>query len=101
MKKQAQKTFGFRLDSANRERLEARAKKVGVTPGELAREIIVETLDDDREIDRLRLKVAAVAEELGDLRKDLSVAVQALLVSSGKVTQEQAQEWVRLNMRKA
>lgn len=97
--KEPQKTLGFRIDGPNRERLEARARKVGVTPGELAREIIVESLGEDREIDRLRLKVSKVEEQVIDLRRDLSVAVQALLAASGRVTPEQAQEWVRLNMK--
>lgn len=98
--KETQKTFGFRLDSGNRGKLEARAKKTGVTPSELAREIIVESLNDEKELDRLRLKVSAVEGELSELRKDFSVAIEALLAASGKVTPEQAKEWVRLNLKR-
>jgi predicted transcriptional regulator len=90
----------FRLDTETKGRLEKLAERTGVKPGELVRDIVKEKIDTGQEIDRLRLKVSAVEGELSELRKDLSVAVQAILCASGRVTPEQAQEWVRLNMKK-
>ena len=94
------RTVGFRLGESHRAELESRARKSGSTPGELARQFVVETLEGDQEVERLRMKVSAVESELGNLRKDLSVSVQALLVATGRVTAEQAREWVKQNLEK-
>ena len=92
------RTLGFRLGESQRQTLEERAKKVGSTPSELARQLVVEGLNDEREIDQLRAKVSSVESQLLTLRKDLNVSVQALLVASGKVNAEQAREWVQQNL---
>ena len=92
------RTLGFRLGEVHRKTLEARAKKTGSTASELARELVIDGLDDDREIDQLRQKVTSVESQIKSLRQDLSVSVQALLVASGKVTAEQAKEWIQQNL---
>ena len=94
------KPMTFRVDIETKGRIEKLAERTGIKPGELVREIVKEKMDTGREIDRLRLKVAALEGEVAELRKDLSVAVEALLAASQKVTPEQAQEWVKINLKR-
>ena len=89
------KTFSFRLTAAASGTLEKRAKRSGQTPGELAREIVVKTLEDENGTDLLKVKVSSLEGEIKQLRRGLSNAVEALLVVSGKVTKEEAKQWVK------
>ena len=96
--KEPLKTIGFKIDRRNRERLEEKATRVGKTPGELAREIVIGVLDGAEQTDGLRLKVASLETEVHSLRQGLANTAEALLVVSGKVSKDQAKEWVKTNI---
>ena len=92
------KTISFRLSGHQLVSLEKRAEKLTVSPGDLARKCVVQMLDDEQESDLLRLKLSALENEVKDLRRGINNMAEALLVVSGKVTKEQAKEWVKENI---
>ena len=94
--KEPLKTVGFKLDPRTRKRLEDRAARTGKTPGELARELVIGALSGEEE--PLKVKVAALELEVKHLRRGLANTAEALLVVSGKVTKEQAKQWVKDNV---
>ena len=96
--KEILRTVGFKLDSRSRKELEQRATRSGKTPGELAREIVLGVLAGEEEADLLKIKMAALEGEVKTLRRGLSNTAEALLVVSGKVTKEQAKQWVKENI---
>ncbi len=89
------KTFSFRLTAAASEVLEKRAKRSGKTPGELARELVLRALEDENGADLLKVKVSSLESEIKQLRRGLSNSVEALLVVNGKVSKEEAKQWVK------
>ncbi|MBI5386439.1 MAG: hypothetical protein HZA90_17345 [Verrucomicrobia bacterium] len=89
--------IGFRLDPASRRALTQRAQQFGVSAHELARCYVLERLREAEERAMLREAVTAAHSELGALRVDLALAVEALLVSAGKVPPAEAQKWVEEN----
>ncbi|MCB0331265.1 MAG: hypothetical protein KDD70_16460, partial [Bdellovibrionales bacterium] len=67
-----------------------------------ARKVVLESLDDETELARLRMRVASLEDAVLGLREDLAVAVKALLVTKGAqqvVTPDEAEAWVSSNMR--
>lgn len=94
--------ISFRLDAESRKRIDQRAERLGVKASDLARKVVLESLDDETELARLRMKVASLEDAVSGLREDLAVAVKALLVTKGAepiVTPDQAEAWVNTNMR--
>ena len=94
--------ISFRLDAESRKQIDARAERLGVKAGELARKVVLESLDDETELARLRMRVASLEDAVLGLREDLAVAVKALLVTKGAqqvVTPDEAEAWVSSNMR--
>ena len=94
-----QKVISFRLGGERLSTLETMAKKAGMTPHEFAREALVQRLSDEGDIHRLNLKVTNLEIEMVELRKDLAVSTQAILVGAGKVSVKEAEEFVRDNLR--
>jgi hypothetical protein len=77
--KEKPKTIGFQLDSGHLKRLEERAQRYSMSPGQYAREIIIRALDANEEgifeaLNWLAEKAggAATAEELSKFRGDVS-----------------------------
>lgn len=77
--KEQPKTVGFQLDSGHHRRLEERAQRYQMSPGQYAREIIIRALDANEEgifeaLNWLAEKAggAATAEELAKFRGDVS-----------------------------
>lgn len=94
--------ISFRLDSESRGKLEQKAEKLGVRVGELARKVVIQSLDEESELARLKMRIASLEETISGFREDLAVAVKALLVTKGAeqvVTPDQAESWVSENMR--
>lgn len=87
----------FRLDSLYKQMLEERSE-TGVSLHMAARDLLMEALDkqagNDFDIKTVASQVTQVAREVQELRTDVAVAVQALLVASGRVTSEEAEQWV-------
>ena len=86
--------IGFRLDEASRRILAQRADQLGVSPHALARQYVLELLGEAEDREMLREEVTALRSELTVLRTDLALAVEALLVSAGKVPAAEARKWV-------
>ena len=96
------KPISFRLDSEARKRMDNRAKLLGVKPSDFARNLVLESLDDESELAKLRMKVGSLEDSVLGLRDDLAVAIKALLVTKGSeqiVTPDQAEAWVNSNMK--
>ena len=77
--KEKPKTIGFQLDSGHLKRLEERAQRYQMSPGQYAREIVIRALDANEEgifeaLNWLAEKAsgAATAEELSKFRSDVS-----------------------------
>ena len=86
--------IGFRLDDTSRRVLDARADQLGISAHALARQYVVEQLGEAEDREMLRAEVTALRSELTVLRTDLALAVEALLVSAGKVPAAEARKWV-------
>lgn len=87
----------FRLDSLYRQMLEERSEP-GLSLHMAARNLLMEALEKqagaDFDIKAMASQIAQLALEVQELRTDVAVAVQALLVASGRVTSEEAKLWV-------
>lgn len=94
----------FRLPNEDARRLAAQARAVGLSPGGLARLLVLQALTDSHtaelaeEVGRQRRELSALRGELRDWRRQLALAVEALLVDGGKAEPEEAAEWVRENL---
>ena len=86
--------IGFRLDDTARRILAQRADQLGSSAHALARHYVVEQLGEAEDREMLRAEVTALRGELTVLRTDLALAVEALLVSAGKVPAAEARKWV-------
>jgi hypothetical protein len=91
--------IGFRLDPASRSLLDQKAASQNMSAGELARSYVIEMLHMAEQIDRVGFIITNIWEDVDQLRADLAVSVQTLLVSAGKVDQADAEKWVDNNFR--
>lgn len=91
-------TIGFRLEAQEIAILSERAEKLGVSPHELARSYVLELLGASEERTALREGVVTLHNVIGLLREDLALSVEALLISAGKVSEEQARKWAEENL---
>jgi hypothetical protein len=81
----------FRLDPAHHRRLTARA---GGQPVNLfARELLLRALAEDELAARFEAHLGRTEASVGELRRDLSTAMQALLVWQGKLAPQEARRW--------
>jgi len=100
----ASRHFTFRLPAEDARLLAARARAVGLSPGGLARLLVLQALTDSHtaelaeEVARQRQELAALGEESRDWRRRFALAVEALLVDGGKAEPDEAAEWVRDNL---
>ena len=98
-KKKDSPTVGFRLDDEVREALEDRAKGLRVSYHELARIYVIEALLEPEVRTEMTKFIAALHHEVCELREDVSLAVQALLVYAGKASEEEALAYVKENFK--
>jgi len=94
------KVISFRLNGDVLEQIEDSAKRRAVSVNELARETLLAALSADEDSHRMALRVTAIEGELLELRRDLAVATQAILVTAGKVPPEEAEKFAREKLRK-
>jgi len=97
----ARTTIGFRVDEELFAELTRRAKALGVSPHELARHYVMELLSAEEERTALRETVNAVGQHMIEIRKDIALAVEALLSSAGTLDEKQAHQWTQRNLFKA
>ena len=99
MAKDITATVSFRLPKNLFDHLEADAQRQGRGAHEHARQLLTDVLEDaDRE--QLKEKVLELGQGLLELREDLAVAIEAVLVGAGQVKSDEAKEWVNENLRK-
>jgi hypothetical protein len=91
-------TVAFRLTQPDHQELTRLARQRKVSVHELAREMTVSGLTKEDDSAEMSLKLSVLQEQLKELRTDFSVAVEALLVLSGKVTKEEVTRWVSENL---
>ena len=92
------KTIAFRLTRKDAEQVEKRAAKSGKRGNELARDILLSNLYEEGDREMLKIKIASLELAVKQLQRGLANATEAMLVVSGKVTKEQAKQWVRENV---
>lgn len=91
--------ISFRVTAHQKKLLEDRAREFGVrSPDLMARKIIIDHLDEEAESPFAR-RLTGIASELAEVRADLSVATEMLLVFAGKLQDEAAREWVTQNLK--
>jgi chromosome condensin MukBEF complex kleisin-like MukF subunit len=91
----SEKVIAFRLTSDALELAEEAAKRRSVTVNELARDAFLASLSSEGDIHKVALRVTNIESEVSELRRDLAVATQAILVTSGKVSPEEAEKFAR------
>ena len=99
MARKDEKIIGFRVDKALLSRLEEAAERAGISPHEWAKRATIRELESGSQLPKLALQTEAIKQELTELRKDVAVATKALLVSAGKSTLEQADKFVKTNLK--
>jgi len=95
------KPVSFRLDTASKLLIEKRAEQGGLKVSEFARKVVLDALNEESELAKLRMQISSFKQELEAIREDLALAVKALLVTSSSkesVSPEDAQRWVEMNM---
>lgn len=98
------KHLTFRLPAEDALLLATRSREVGLSPGGLARVLVLRALTDSHtaelaeEVARQRQELVALRDEFRDWRRQIALAVEALLVDGGKAEPEEAAEWVRENL---
>jgi hypothetical protein len=91
-------TIGFRLSQESRQLLVERAARLEVSEHQLARDYVTEMLHGRESQEALVELVCRLHQEIVELRKDIKVMGEALLTSAGKVTDQDAREWVQANL---
>jgi hypothetical protein len=90
----------FRLPAEHARDLVRKARARGVSPGTLARAVVLDRLEgkDDEtreELQELRAQVGELTEGLSRLRAEFALAVETLLSFAGKVSRDKARAWAQ------
>ncbi len=85
----------FRLDAESCRILMGRAARLHISHHKLARQYVLEVLQEAEERVVLREKVQELNATLERFRINIAFSVESLLVSAGKVNQSDARNWVR------
>ena len=92
---QSAKPITFRLDSEFNEVLAERATQLGVSPHELARSYVREALTSQVAMEELFKAIVAMRDEQLHLRQAFGRSVETLMVSAGRVSVSEAQNWTK------
>lgn len=105
-KKEATKAIAFRISADKDRRLNQLAAAASQTPGEFAREALMDRLDEGqttaKTLAEMQRRQDALSAEMAAFREDFATAIETLLVvmaSPQKLTAEQAKKWVNLRLR--
>jgi hypothetical protein len=93
------KTIGFKVDRELYSKLLEAAEREGIGPHIWAKQAMIRILEDQNYLPKISLQVEAIKQELLEIRKDIAVATEGILVSGGKATLEQAAKFVNTNLR--
>ncbi len=91
----------FRLDAEATGLLNERAARLGVSPHELARYYVTESLHAAEELAAVGTAVDALHQQVRQLNQDLALATEALLASAGRASEKQAHAWVEASLNRA
>lgn len=97
--KKLEKVISFRLDGDDLSALEEAAERAGIGIHEWAKRTLIRELESGNLLPKIAMTGEALSAEMVELRKDLAVATEALLVSAGKATNEQAAKFVKANLK--
>ena len=92
------RTISFRLSRETITSLEERAARLGVSPGELARQYVENELRQGEERADLQAIAGTLFELITKTRNDVAIATDALLKASGHVDETEAEAWVKANL---
>lgn len=105
-KKEASKAIAFRISADKERRLNQLAAASSMTPGEFAREALLEKMDDShttaKTIAQMERRLEQVVTEQATFRDDFAAAIETILVvasSTQKLTADQAKKWVNMRLR--
>lgn len=106
--------ISFRLDIEYRQRLEQQAQPLGLSPGELARQLVIDWLEDTerqrlleeitsarQEVEELRGEIQASRRNIELTRRNLTKATTMILTLCGdreRATPDRIQAWVKANL---
>lgn len=99
MARKEEKIVSFRLEGDNLLRLEEAAERAGLSVHEYSKRAVIRELESGNQVPKIALQTESIKQEIVELRKDLAVATEALLVRAGKSTLEQAANFVNENLR--
>ena len=94
-----EKVISFRLDGEPLRTLEEAAERGGFSAHEWAKKAVIRELKSGNLLPKIAMTGEALSAEMVELRKDLAVVTEALLVSAGKATSEQAAKFVKANLK--
>lgn len=95
------RTVGFRLDPDHFADLKGRASLAGQSPGDVARTMVLEFLDNTGRLDQMQQEITGLRAQVSDLRRDFVASVEAILVciaTRKTLTSEDAKRWVQENL---
>ena len=90
-------TIGFRLDAAASQALAIRAERLGISSHQLARDYVIQMLQASDQGTNLKDANDSVHAHLCELREDLSLAIETLLITAGNVEKTEARAWIEKN----
>ena len=90
--------ISFRLDPAHYNLLIEQAGP-GTSPGAHARELVLRALHQQLLNATLDDRLRSIADHQAELRKDIRLTLQAIIVSAAKLPAEEAQEYVKRILR--
>lgn len=92
------KPTSCRLDPRFNEALEGRACELKMTKSDLVRKYVIAGLSEDATKITLHEELPAIREEIKQLRRDMSLLAEAVLICSGKLDPEKARKWANENI---
>lgn len=95
----APKVISFRPDKADRDLLFTRASEQGLSSHQLAHDYVVSILHEQSDGREMEAKIANLEQRIKQLRDELCLVAEVLLNAAGKVSKEQAAEWVDANLK--
>lgn len=88
----------FRLDPELFEKLEQQARSVNVAPGIFARQLVVRALGTKEDEEQIGALLQTQIRTLVELRRDVRVSVETMLIAAGRMKPADAREWVSQNL---
>jgi len=88
----------FRLPANLKKVLAEKGRELGLSPGEFARKLVVESLTNDFQT-KLFAELARILRTAQAARDDIETATLGVLITAGNQSTEDAEEWLKANLR--